>query len=226
MSERILYHLWLSAPSRKIRLMLAEKNLPFTLKTEQVWDRRPEFIAMNPAGEVPVLVEPDGTVLSHSQVIAEYLETGFADDGKPLLGASAVEDAEIRRLVFWFDEKFHAEVGSLLLSERFEKRFLKTGKPDAANLRAALANIHTHLDYIRYLTERRRWLAGERYSLADITAAAHLSCLDYLGDVPWLQHGASKEWYMRVKSRPAFRPLLEDYIAGLPPAPHYAVLDF
>jgi glutathione S-transferase len=82
------------------------------------------------------------------------------------------------------------------------------------------------LDYIGYLTEQRRWIAGDELTLADITAAAHLSCVDYLGDVPWSDHPNAKDWYARIKSRPSFRPLLGDHIPGAPPPPHYADLDF
>lgn len=226
MSQRVLYHLPLSPFSRKVRLLLAEKNLPFSLKAEQVWDRRPQFLALNPAGQVPVLVEPDGAALTHSQVITEYLEEVFADPELPLLGTAAIDKAETRRLVLWFDEKFYDEVGDLLLGERVTKRLMRQGQPDAAAIRAGLANIHYHLDYIRFLMERRRWLAGDRFGLADMAAAAHLSCLDYLDDIPWQQHPAAKEWYARVKSRPSFRPLLDDQVAGVPPARHYADLDF
>ena len=88
------------------------------------------------------------------------------------------------------------------------------------------ANIHTHMDYISYLVERRKWLAGHEFSLADITAAAHLSTLDYIGDVPWKDHESAKGWYARIKSRPSFRPLLGDRIPSAPPPSHYADLDF
>ena len=69
-------------------------------------------------------------------------------------------------------------------------------------------------------------MAGEDYSLADIAAAAHLSTVDYLGDVPWTEHEEAKDWYARIKSRPSFRSLLEDNIPGVPPPKHYADLDF
>ena len=54
---RLLYHLWLSPQSRKIRLVLQEKNLDFSMQIEKVWERRAEFVALNPACEVPVLIE-------------------------------------------------------------------------------------------------------------------------------------------------------------------------
>jgi glutathione S-transferase len=93
-------------------------------------------------------------------------------------------------------------------------------------VRQALERLDGHLQYVGRLAEARRWLAGEEVSLADIAAAAHLSCLDYLGDVAWRNHPEAKEWYVRLKSRPSFRPLLADLVPGLPPPRHYADLDF
>jgi glutathione S-transferase len=221
---RVLYHLWLSPFSRTIRVVLKEKNLEFTLKAEKVWERRPEFLALNPAGEVPVLIEPDGTVLAHVGAIAEFLDEVYRE--KILIGINPLDRAEIRRLVAWFDIKMNNEVTENLVGEKMMKRFLGLGQPNSSAIRAGHANLIHHLDYIGYLIERRRWLAGENFSLADITAAAHLSTIDYLGDVPWDDHEPAKEWYARIKSRPSFRPLLSDHIPGAPPPKHYADLDF
>ena len=221
---RVLYHLWLSAFSRTIRVVLKEKNLEFTLKAEKVWERRPEFLALNPAGDVPVLIEPDGTVLADAGAIAEFLDEVYRD--KLLIGINALDRAEVRRLTQWFDGKLNREVTDPLVGEKMMKRFLGLGEPNSAAIRAGKANLGYHLDYITFLVERRRWLAGDHFSLADISAAAHLSALDYLGDVPWDAHDPAKEWYARIKSRPSFRPLLGDHIPGAPPPKHYADLDF
>jgi glutathione S-transferase len=221
---RLLYHLWLSPACRKIRVVLQEKGLDFTMKVEKVWERRPEFLALNPAAEVPVLIEPDGTVLADSGAIAEFLDEVYRE--KILIGINPVDRAEVRRLVAWFDAKMNHEVTENLVGEKIMKRFLGFGQPNSGAIRAGKANIGYHLDYIGYLGERRRWLAGDHFSLADIAAAAHLSSLDYLGDVPWGSHEPAKEWYARVKSRPSFRPILADHIPGSPPPAHYADLDF
>ena len=221
---RTLFHLWLSPQCRKIRLQLATKSLDFEMKVEKIWDRRPEFLAFNPAGSVPVLVEPDGRVVATHNAIVEYIEEIYPDP--PLIGTDPATRAEVRRLVAWFDEKFGPEVTINLVDEKIMKRFLGMGEPNSSAIRAGHANIHQHLDYIGWLMERRKWLAGDHFSLADIAAAAHLSAVDYLGDVPWGDHESAKEWYMKVKSRPAFRPLLADSIPGCPPPKHYADLDF
>lgn len=220
---RTLYHLWLSPPSRKVRLVLGEKKLEFAMALEKTWERRPEFLAMNPAGKVPVLVE-DGLVLADSVAITEYLDEVHPEP--PLLGSAPEVRAEVRRLVAWFDQKFAAEVTDNLVGEKVLKRFLGLGEPSVEAIRAGLANVHVHLDYIGWLTEQRNWLAGGDLSLADLAAAAHVSAIDYLGDVPWDEHAQARAWYARVKSRPAFRPLLKDTIPGLPPPKHYPDLDF
>ncbi|NQV83102.1 MAG: glutathione S-transferase family protein [Rhodospirillales bacterium] len=221
---RILYHLWMSPPCRKVRVVLCEKHLEFEMRAENVLERRPEFLALNPEGNIPVLVENDGMAISGSDAISEFLDEVHPDP--PLIGRQALARAEVRRLVHWFDVKFNFEVTENLVGQKMTKRFLGQGAPDSAAVRAGHANIRHHLDYIGYLTERRRWLAGDDFSLADITAAAHLSSVDYLGDVPWAEYEEAKDWYARVKSRPSFRTLLEDNIPGAPPQKQYANLDF
>lgn len=221
---RMLYHLWLSPSCRTVRVVLREKGVEFELKVEKVWERRIEFLAMNPAGEVPVLVEPDGEVVAQSTPIAEYLEDVYPEPA--LIGTAPLARAEVRRLVDWFDNKFNREVTDNILGEKFMKRFMGMGEPDARAIRAGQSNIRYHLDYIGYLSDRRKWLAGDDFSLADVTAAAHLSVVDYIGDVPWNVNLQAKEWYARVKSRPSFRPLLADRIPGASPPRHYADLDF
>jgi glutathione S-transferase len=223
---RCLYHLWLSPFCRKVRLVLGEKGMEFDMKVEKTWERRPEFLAMNPAAQVPVLVDDDDTVVVDSNAICEYLEEVYPDRGKTLLGADAPARAEVRRLTAWFDIKFYREVTNCLVGEKIQKRFLGLGHPDSNAIRAGHANIHTHLDYIAWLTERRSWLAGDDFSLADVAAAAHLSCLDYIGDVPWDDHPEARGWYARIKSRKTFRPILADHIPGVPPPKHYADPDF
>ena len=221
---RTLYHVWLHPFSRKVRLALAEKKLEFELQIEKIWERRTAFLAMNPAGDVPVLVEQDGTILSNSQVICEYLEEVYPDIN--LLGRDPIQRAETRRLTSWFDVKFNREVTDNLVGEKLMKRFLKLGEPHGPSIRAGHANIHYHLDYIGFLTEKRTWLAGDKFTLADIAAAAHLSAIDYIGDVPWEEHHHARDWYARVKSRPSFKPLLEDRIPGFTPSEHYENVDF
>jgi len=221
---RYLFHLPLSPFSRKVRLVLAEKRLPFELVVEKVWERRPEYLEMNPAGTVPTLVEENGLIIADSSVICEYLDEAYPE--LPLIGRTLAERVEVRRMVAWFDGKFANEVSGPLVGEKALKRFSGRGNPDAALLRAGHVNLRYHLPYIGWLVEHRQWLAGPTISLADFAAAAHLSALDFIGDVDWSISPAAKEWYVRMKSRPSFRNLLADRVGGIFPPAHYADLDF
>jgi len=222
-----LHHHPLDPASRRVRLTLAEKGISFETVLEKPWDPRPDFLAISPAGCVPVLAietEDSPLLLSGATSICEYLEE---TEGAPnLLGKDAIRRAEVRRLVEWFEIRTYAEVTSHLLEEKAVKRLCGGGEPDSARIRVGYHNIHGHLAYVGWLIERRNWLAGEDLSYADLAAAAQFSTIDYLGDVPWDKHPSAKDWYARLKSRPAFRSILGDHLAGLLPPKHYADLDF
>ena len=221
---RLLYHLPLSPYARKVRLALAEKRLPFDLRLERPWERRPDYLALNPSGAVPTLVDENGLTVPDSAVICEYLEEAYPDI--PLMGHTMAERVEIRRLVAYLDGKFAQEVTRHLYGEKVVKRLSQTGHPDAAALRVGFINLKSHLAYIAWLAESRKWLAGNSMSLADLAAAGHLSTLDFCGDVDWSAAPAARDWYARMKSRPSFRPILADRVAGITPPAHYADLDF
>ncbi|MCO4848210.1 MAG: glutathione S-transferase family protein [Yoonia sp.] len=218
-----LYHFPLSPFSRKVRLSLAEKKIEVELVEERYWEQDPDFLRRNPAGKVPILKMGNST-FSDSTAICEYLEEVFPT---PSLLPKAAEDRyEVRRLVAWFDDKFNAEVTSKLTGERVFRKIMGTGYPDSANVKAGSKAIKYHLDYMATLLDQRRWLAGNDMSLADFAAAAQLSCLDYTSDVDWNRSEVVKDWYAKIKSRPAFRSLLADQVSGFLPSRHYADLDF
>jgi glutathione S-transferase len=218
--------------SRFVRLALGEYGVAARLVDERVWERRPEFLAINPTGTTPVLIEEGGPPVPDAAIIAEYLDetrgTGLGEHR--LLPRDLAARVEVRRLANWFNYKFFAEVSGPLVTERFLKQRIPReqggGAPDTDAIRAALANIRYHLAYVGWLARTRDWLAGARLTYADLAAAAHLSSVDYLGDVPWNEDDAAKAWYARVKSRPSFRPLLNEEHAGMPPSRTYADLDF
>jgi len=225
--ERTLHHFPLDPASRQVRLALGEKRLPFGEVQVRYWERPKAFAELNPSGMTPVLVEAAGEarlVLCESRAILDWLEEAHPEPA--LLGRDAAERAEARRLIQWFDRKFEYEAGGFLLHEKMEKRLLGLGAPELANLRRGREGLRSHLGYVEGLLQAREWLAGRRLSLADFAAAAHLSVIDYFGDVSWADYPAAKTWYMKLKSRPAFRPLLNDRWPGLAPARHYDDLDF
>lgn len=221
---RRLYHLPFDPGCRKIRILLAEKKLDFKGVVEPVWERRETFLALNPAGEVPALVEPEGRAIWDEHAITEYVEEVYPSPS--MLGSSPEQRAEVRRLCAWFDRKFGPEVSKNLVGEKINKRMHGNATPNSSAIRAGRQNVHYHLDYIAYLTEQRNWLAGNDLSLADITAAAHISAVDYLGDIPWADHAGAHAWYSRIKSRISMRDVLADTVPGIAPVAHYTDLDF
>ena len=218
-----LFHMPLSPFSRKVRLMLAEKKIEVELIEERYWEQQPDFLRRNPAGKVPV-IKLDGKTMSESQAICEYLEEAYPTP--PLLPKGLDERYEVRRLIYWFDDKFFHEVTSKLLNERVHKKMMGLGYPDSKNVKSGSQKIKYHLDYLHRLLDQRRWLAGDVMTLADLAAAAHLSCLDYVSDVDWNRSATVKDWYAKIKSRPSFRSLLADQVPGFLPPPHYSNLDF
>ncbi|MGB7076031.1 MAG: glutathione S-transferase family protein [Xanthobacteraceae bacterium] len=227
-----LFHHPICPHSRFVRLALEEYGVSPRLVEERVWERREEFLEFNPAATTPVLVEEGTPPVPGAGVIAEYLDEtrGLTLGEFRLLPADLAGRVEVRRLLIWFNDKFFDEVSGALAMERVYKRYIPAsrggGSPDTETLRAAKSNIKYHLAYIGWLVRKRDWLAGDRLTYADLAAAAHLSAVDYLGDVPWDEDETAKNWYARIKSRPSFRALLEEALPGLPPAPSYANLDF
>lgn len=228
----LLYHHTVSAPSRFVRLLLAEYGETPDLREEMPWARRPEFLQLNPAGAVPVLISEAETGIVGAFAISEYLDEtrGPIMRDRRLMPGSPLERAEVRRLIDWFLVKAESDATRAIARERVYKLQMTAaeggGAPDSAVLRAARGNIRQHMRYLSWLAQSRNWLAGDRLTLADLAAGAMVSVLDYLGEIDWASEPAARDWYQRLKSRPSFRSLLEDRVRRLPPAAHYADLDF
>ncbi len=217
-----LYHYPLCPFSRKVRLCLFEKGIEHVLIFEKPWDRRIDFLKISPSGEVPVLIDGENILNAH-QSICEYLnETQPVD----LLGDTPLYRAEVRRIMSWFDVLFYCEVYQAIVYEKVIKQLRFKKEPDAFVIRSGRQNLKRHMKYLEWLAERRNYLAGEKFSLADFDVSAHLSVLDYLGEVDWESFPETKAWYARIKSRPSFQSLLSDRLAGIIPPDSYSDLDF
>ena len=226
-----LYHDTLSVPGRTARLACAEYGIEVDPVIEPLWQRREGFAAINPAMTLPV-IETDGTTVCGLHAVIEYLDetVGAARGSGRLYPSTAIGRAEVRRLVDWFALKMDDEVTRHIVRERVEKLSIPAdqggGSPNSQSLRVARANVKHHLRYLEWLAGSRAWLAGDALTYADMAGAAALSVLDYMGEIDWAEAPYTKDWYGRMKSRPAFRGLLADRVKGMAPPRHYADLDF
>jgi glutathione S-transferase len=228
----VLYHHPMSTASRFVRLIFSEYGVQADLIEEQIWEKRKDFLALNPAGALPVYVDDNMRALCGATIISEFVDetSGVLKRDRRLLAEDPFQRAEIRRLTEWFLNKMEQDVTRPLARERVFKLFMAHdqggGAPDSKVLRTSRNNIRQHMRYLDWLTSSRTWLAGERMTYADLAAASAISVLDYLGEIDWNEWRQIKEWYQRIKSRPGFRPLLSDRIRGVTPVSHYADLDF
>lgn len=194
--------------SRFVRLLLHEYDVSARLVFERIWARREEFLSLNPAGTLPVLVTEEKLAVPGAAVIAEYIDEIYGKDfnDRRLLPRTQRERIEVRRLMYWFNDKFFADVSGPLTAERY-KQYMPREAPDYAVMRAARQNVVDHLAYIDLLAGAHPWLVGNRLSYADLAAAAHLSVVDNVEDLPWQDVKAARTWFERLRSRPSFRSL-------------------
>jgi len=221
---RTLYHFALCPFSRKIRLMLKEKDIAHEPITEPFWEDRAAFLELNPLGNVPVFIEEDMHAYVEHVAITEYLEEVYPEI--PLYGTTPQVRAETRRICNWFDHYVYADAVQPVVEERVYKYLRGQGEPDTRRLQQAYRRLPWHMEQLVKLLRQRPWLSGDAFSLADISVAAHLSVLDYFSEIHWQNYPSLKDWYAIIKSRPSFRPLLFDRVPGFKPAAHYADLDF
>ena len=223
---RTLYHYPLHPGCRAVRIAFAEKKLKLNLSVIDPWSPEPGFLQLTAEGMPPVLTDLTAVgpvAIAGTIPICEYADEGSSRN--PLLPGERPGRAEIRRLCQWFEGRFDFDAGGLILAEKLGTTRLG-GTPDMATLKEGRAALAEHLDYLAWLLERRDGLAGPDFTLADVVAFSHLSCLDYLGEIGWRERPSVAEWYARIKSRPSVRPLLADRIPGLRPPAHYGNLDF
>lgn len=219
-----IYHYPLCPFSRKLRIVLREKNIDFELFVEQYWQRREGFLKMNPRGDTPVLKTEDGGIIYGRVALFEFLEEAYPHYN--LLGEDIAARFRVRKINEWFDDKFYYEVTRYIITEKVVKPTQGFGAPNSDFIRAAKRNFSYHMQYLHHLIARSPYLAGDRLTLADISAAAQISVLDFMNDIAWEKYPEVKEWYALVKSRPSFRSILHDVAAGIVPPSHYSNLDF
>ncbi len=214
-----LFHHPLCPHSRFVRLALSEYGLPVRLVGERVWERREDFLVLNPAGTIPVLVVEGIGAVPGASIIAEYLDDVYGKDlgDRRLLPQATNLRIEVRRLTSWFNDKFFADVSGPVTRERY-KQYMPLeaggGSLDHAVLREVREILPDHLTYIGSLLSKHDWIASDQLTYADLAASAHLSAAEYLGDMPWPEDGIVKRWYARIQSRPSFQAMVTEAWRG------------
>ena len=165
---------------------------------------------INPAGDLPVIVDDENTNIIGYELLVEYLDEKKI--GKNLLGNNPKERLESRRLCTWVSRKLEKEVMKNILDERVFKSLKENNQPSTVALNAGRKNLKNHMSYFNWLLNRRSFLSGDNFNVADISLASALSSLDYLNEVDWNNFENVKNWYALIKSRPTFRVILEEYL--------------
>lgn len=218
-----LFHHPICPLSRQVRIYLKELDLEFDAVKEDFWQFSPEFKSLNPTPAVPTLKRDDTSIASGIYPIIEY----FVDtmDNFFFMPKNASARAEIRATIAWYNDKFFRDVTKVILDEKMVRLMMRAGSPRPERIKIAKKNLNQHLKHLQ-ASVGDAYLVGEQISAADIAAASQISVLDYFGEINWLQWPTLKHWYSVIKSRPGFKPILLDEIAGFPPPNHYKLLDF
>jgi len=221
-----LYHWSLDPVARTARLALAEKRIAFEDVETRPWAVHPDMERLGPGAAPPAFIDTtsEGRInLLGTHALIEYLDVAYPSPR--LLPAGHQDAAEARRLWRWCEDSFQV-VTDNLLTERAAQWVRRDRQPDSTALRKGAHALRGRLTFLNALAESRSYVAGRHLTVADLAVAAHLSSLDYFGDVDWSAVPDLRAWYARMKSRPCFRSLLADRVEGTRPAPHYADLDF
>jgi glutathione S-transferase len=216
-----LYHYPLCPLSRQIRLILQEKSLPFESIIEDYWHKSNAFPEISPSAGIPIL-NNNHQIISDASAIYEYLEEQHPE--RNLLGDNPLTRAQSRRIANCFNSSFFHLISKTVLMQRIIG--FNNNPSNASVIHQIRDDVRYFIDYIAYLLKKNKWLSGNEISIADFVAASHFSVLDYFGDIPWEHNEYTKQWYAVIKSRPSFKPILQDRIAGFSPNKYYTLLDF
>ncbi|KJV71012.1 glutathione S-transferase, C-terminal domain protein, partial [Orientia tsutsugamushi str. UT76] len=205
---RKVYYYPLCPFSRQLRIILKEVDSVFTLIKEEFWLKKKEFITLNPNGKLPVLIETSGLVVYDIFTIIEYLRE--IEPNFHFICNEPEKNVAIRKLFTWFNDKFYHEVTKIILDEKLIKFLKNYGSPRSDLLKIAKTSQKAHFNFIANLLQSNSYLAGDQVTIADIAAASHISVIDYFNEVVWDYYPSVKNWYVLIKSRPSFKPLLQD----------------
>ncbi|MDC3024017.1 glutathione S-transferase family protein, partial [Alphaproteobacteria bacterium] len=144
-----LYYMPLNFYCRAARIILLEKKINFQIVNEPFWKRRIEFLKINPAGDLPVVVDQNRTNIIGYEGLVEYLEDQGV--GAKLLGDSPLKRLEVRRICMWVGRKLQKEVMENILDERVFNSLKENSQPSSNILNAGRKNLNNHMKYFDWI---------------------------------------------------------------------------
>ncbi|WPX97960.1 glutathione S-transferase family protein [Candidatus Fokinia crypta] len=215
--------------SRMVRIALLEQKYQLHLVEENYVHDNHEILAINPLGTLPFMVFQDNTVIKNLWGIIDYIINKNDIFGHTVMPSflKNFERAEILFNVEWFCTKFFNDVTLPIIQQKIVNFTTKRIPPNSTSIRNALRNMHIHMEYLKLSLAESNYIESSTPTIADYSAAAQISILDYTGDIMWNTiNKRIKGWYSLIKSRPSFRTVLKDRILSLSPPPHYEDPDF
>ncbi|WP_336071103.1 glutathione S-transferase family protein [Nitratireductor rhodophyticola] len=226
-----LYHAWDSLQSFKVRVCLAELDVPWedrSICLTEFEHLQPEYLQLNADGLVPTLI-CQGQPLGESSVINAFLDETYGR------GRLHPQDAMARARMRWWchceDSVVHPAIRSptfnlyikpllsSLSAEELERRIAAHPLPeragafrsavtapfDRAAVVAAIRTLHRTIGRMNEVLLEAEWLAGDRFSLADVAMSALVDRLKVLGlSTLWRAHPAARRWADQMAARPSF----------------------
>ncbi len=219
-----LYHFPICPFSRKVRMFLLESQLDHELVKINPWKQQEKLIKISRTGLMPAL-KNNSLVVNGGQSICEYISENkeILDN---LIGSSPETRHLDRSIAEFFDIHLFADTSNVIINERFVKFITTSSTPNSSLIRAAKLKIKKYFIYIESLLDVNEYLGSNKFSISDISAASHISVLDYFGDIDWNQSIKVKHWYSLIKSRKSFQKILIDTVEGFLPPEHYKEIDF
>jgi glutathione S-transferase len=191
-----LFYNPLSPNVRRVRLTAAvlgveleEKRLDFA-KGEH---KNPEYLALNPNGAVPTLVDGD-YVLTESRAIMQYLASKKPESG--LLPRDEAGRADVTRWQFWDAAHFSPQMGTLVF-EKIIKGMMGLGEPDGVKVQEALANFRRWAAVLEKRLTGKQFLVGNALTVADLTIASSLMYAKQV-DAPLAEFPNVQSWFSRI----------------------------
>jgi glutathione S-transferase len=197
---------------RKVRVVLAEKGIPYELEQVNPFTPPPEFLAISPLKRIPVLRDsdlPEPNTLPDSSIICDYLEHKYPNP--PLYP----KDPFQRARALWFEEYadsiMASNVGSGLFFERIVKKMMRQQPDESVCQKTLTEKLPPLFDYLNKEVADKPYLAGDAFSIADISIGTIFVNYAHAGEV--LDAGnwsALAKYVANIHARPSFKALIDE----------------